>query len=320
MAESTLDFHIIIVALIILLVSFCFCYLPIYASSFNRLRKHFQFISACAVGLLLAVLILDITPHVILGPCIGHNHKDSHGDGHSHKYSHEHNHKPPYKYKNSSLIMSGIAFITLLSIDTLFLHHGECETSVRNKQKTECVEKYDHNHDEIYNESPESLGLCNTSSIKNSKSVIQALIFVMAISIHSFLEGLAVKRSGNKFSSYDFALIVHKILESIGLSISIQQTKFSPKVFFLLFTIFSISTPFAMLMSVMIRPDTLLFSLANGAAMGSVLFIVFVEMIPSLFHGHTSKSSIARLIKLICFLITFLISAGLIIYSHKKIC
>ncbi|KAF7702758.1 Zinc transporter 7 [Cucumispora dikerogammari] len=318
--EETLNFHTILIAGVILTASFLFCYFPIYVSSFKKLRKHFQFISAAAVGLLLAVLLIDIIPHVILGPC--HNKTENLHHGHTHETHETHTHETHthgHKYKNHALLTSGITFMFLLAIDTLFLHHGECETSTKKKQKSECKDTSTHDHDEIYNESPESLGLCNTSSIKQTKTVLQALIFVGAISIHSFLEGLAANRSKTKtgISSYEVALVVHKILESIGLSISIQQTAFSKTVFFMLFSLFSIATPVAMLLSVWLRPDTLIFCLANGAAMGSVIFIVFVEMIPSLFHGHTNKSKRVSIGKMICFFISFGITGSLIIYTHK---
>ena len=325
--STTLDTHIIILSTTILIVSFACCYIPIYLSSFKKFKKYFQYISALAVGLLLSVLIVDIVPHVILGPCLsGHSHSHSHSHSHGDSCGHLHGeqgHRHGHKYMRPALITSGITFIGLLAIDTLFLHHGECETKVKTKlhdesnKKENCEHKTeverDHCHDELYNEAPESMGLCNTSSIKNSKSSLQALIFVAAISVHSFLEGLAVRTGKASSRGYEIALVVHKVLESIGLSISIQQTNFKPMLLLLLFSVFSIATPIAMLLSVLMSPDTLLFCLANGAAMGSVMFIVFVEMIPSLFHGHSSKKGA---LKLFLFLVCFIISSLLLIRAH----
>lgn len=315
MEEKSLDTKTMIISGVILFLSFIFCYIPIYLSSFKNVKKYFQYISATAAGLLLAILLIDIGPHVVKGPCCFHNHSHDHkGHGdHHHHGDHSHN---TFKYEYHGLITSGIVFILLLAIDTLFLHHEQCETNIRNDQKNSCKKEESHCHDEIFNESPESMGFCNTSSIKNSKSPLQAMIFVAAISVHSFLEGLAIRRGHKGVSWYEIALIVHKILESIGLSISIQQSKFNKSVVLVLFSLFSISTPLAMMLSTLLDPKSLTFSLANGGAMGSVLFIVFVEMIPSLFHGHSSKNSAK---KLICFFIGFSITAFFVVMTHSNL-
>jgi len=277
--------------------------LPLLMSSKQKFKNIFEYISSFSAALILAVILMDFIPHITKESC----------DPSDTRYN---------PMANWALLASGISFIGLIGLDNLLLNHSHCDSEQISREQKDCIKKDDeclkkHDHLEMHHEKAENVfSFCNSSSFGNSTSKSQAVIFVLAISFHSFLEGLVVKTGATyKLEAYDVALVVHKILESFGLSLSIHTTSFSKTTKFLLCLLFSSLTPLGMFLGGVFAGFKKVLVVFNGMALGSMFFIVFVEMVPSLFHHQKRNFK-----KWLVFLNGFLISAFVIWYTHLKSC
>lgn len=112
-----------------------------------------------------------------------------------------------------------------------------------------------------------------------------AFIFVIALSVHSFLEGIGLSAISdwNKVLSYIIGLISHKWLEAFALGMTIYNAKFSNRMNFILNMFYSSLTPFGILIGMLIMSKTrnnLAEVILTGLSAGSFFFVCCVEMIP----------------------------------------
>ncbi|TBU02353.1 ZIP-like zinc transporter [Hamiltosporidium tvaerminnensis] len=177
-----------------------------------------------------------------------------------------------YEEPNSCLapLFSGISFLILFSIDKLYLNATQ------------------HDHDSL----PENV------------TQAQALIFVIALSLHSFLEGLGIPaKTGQALKWYITGLIGHKWVEAFALGVSIMTAPFPKKVIMSLIVIYSALTPIGTLLGFYVIEkvkNTSSFMdvklIMTGISSGSFFYIGFIEMLNSEFHFHSnSKNKIRRI-------------------------
>lgn len=253
-------------ALTIFSISLISCFLPKVLSNSKIIRRYFPIVNLFSAGLQLATVIVDLIPHM--------NPKY-----HTHDF---------YPY-----ISIGLCFLTLLSIDLLFLHKNTKDE--HSHKETSSHKNCNHHHESSSNyHCHDSLGTCNTAAISTSKSKSQALLFLLAISIHSFFEGLPVS-STSKSTSLLTSLISHKILESFSIGNSIEQSKFSVSSKTILITFYSMLTPSAILIGnhPIIKAIDNIKTWFNALCMGSMMFIIFYEGIG---HGfHDGKDTVKKL-------------------------
>lgn len=196
---------------------------------------------------------------------------------------------------------------------------GSDPNSIKTKQenqekKEQRIEMHTHDEKKFHLE-----GGCNTSALKDQKGKIQAIIFIIALSIHSLFEGLAIK--AQKIEIFEVGIIIHKALESFALGFTVSLADFTFYYKILLMSIYSLLTPLGMFISYFIQTlkvtqrsekiQFLLKSICNGLALGSILFIVCVEMIPPNFH---SKG--ANLGKIITLTVGYLLTSLIIYFVH----
>lgn len=251
--------------LIFFAVSFAMSMLP---SLFRRTRKAkniFPYAIITSSGFMLSSIFTDFIPELVQ--------KGSHSN-HKGKIDHDHDHN----HFILSLFVSGLSFIILLAIDVLVLDHTHCD----NKDEYERVHG-SHREDENARKSD-----C-TDVIKYSTSRAQALFFVIAVSVHSFFEGLAIdNKSGH--TSLGIFLLVHKITESFSLGLTVFSAGFSYLFGVFLVAIYSILTPLGIFLGNIAKKwMSSVAEICNGLALGSIMFIVFVETIPVVFHSHPAK-------------------------------
>ncbi|RVD93363.1 divalent heavy-metal cation transporter [Tubulinosema ratisbonensis] len=258
-------------ALTFFVVSLTLSMVPFLFNKVRKVKKFFPNLIIFSAGMMLSVALNDLIPHL----AVEHDHSGK--SGHSHNHSHEHGHKCSggHEHKfNRGLFLAGLVFVVLLAVDTLMLKHKHCESEkLEDHKKNTHGDHKDHKHDETD---------CCTDAIKYSTSKIQAFIFVLMISIHSFLEGLGIQSMKTII-----ALLVHKVIESISIGITIFTANFDFTFALLLNTTYSLLTPLGLLfknLPILNKAEWFL----NGCALGSMFFIVFVEMIPPHFHGKGS--------------------------------
>lgn len=280
-------------ALTIFSISLISCFLPKVLSNSKIIRRYFPIVNLFSAGLQLATIVVDLIPHL--------NPKQ-----HTHNF---------YPY-----VSIGLCFLTLISIDLIFLHNESSNKESSNKESsnkesghkesgcnhniTSCGHNHNgssHNHSgpsHSHNMSScshdNNLGTCNTAAISTSKSKSQALLFLLAISIHSFFEGLPVSCTSKNMSLLT-SLISHKILESFSIGNSVEQSKFSGMSKTILVTFYSMLTPSAILIGnhPVVKSIDNVKTWFNALCMGSMMFIVFYEGIG---HGfHNGKDTVKKL-------------------------
>lgn len=296
---------------IVFIISFTTCLFPRVLTSIKQIKKLYPYILAVSSGFMLAVLLLEFIPHLLEN---NHNICNEHqinklkcAEKHGNDFCKEHNlnkskcidkHTNEEKKGchshtfNNGFFAAGLTFILLIAIDTLILHHSHCDTK-------EIADHSKHEHD--------SFGACNTDALKYSTSMVQALILVLALSIHSFFEGLIFSPKGSK--SIELSILVHKVLESFTLGVTIATSKFGLARSILLCLFYSVLTPAGMLVGNTEFVSGTVQNIFNGTALGSTLFIVCIEMIPPILHDNSSKRENVR--KILCLAGGFMFTSGI---------
>lgn len=321
--------------IIIFTLSFVFCLLPKAIKKVDKLSKIFPILTLASAGFLLAVLLLDFIPHMFPHEHVVLNNTPS---KHTHNasqnccnHTHAHDDHDQAHYNTIvGMVCAGLSLLGLIGIDQCIIKHDHCEESHDEHLHDTHHEHVHHFHSENIQQSNicnelesedfinQDIGCCNTKMLKNTESKTKALIYIFSISIHSFFEGLAMKKS--TFTSYEFGIILHKILESFAIGMTLFNSAFSFLVCLLMNAFYSFLTPLGMFISRYFGsnlfqigkvPISVIF---NGLALGSLMFIVFLEMIPGAFHKKGNKS-----LKMLGLVLGFVLSASLIVltgHSH----
>lgn len=231
---------------------------------------------------------------------------DDHQDGHSHGFA-------------WGSFSAGCSFLLLFAIDRLFLTHSHCAdahpTQSSKTQKSAhthehglhgCSHDHDHHqHHEDLSLQPDAehgscheddvIGGCHMDGINAAASKAQTFVFVLALSIHSFLEGMgmATKNTWNGLVSFLVSLFAHKWLEAFALGTGVAKACFPAWHSFWLIFVYAALTPAGIILGMWMdaaSKSTSAFShqltrqVLDGLALGSFLFVSCIEMIPSEFH------------------------------------
>lgn len=272
----------------------------------------------------------------------GCGHKHDHDHKHDHKEhkvdktakatttttSAEHGHAHGFAW---GPFFAGVSFLILFAIDRLFLTHSHCadahphahgEAQHHHKEDVEhhgaCANKHDPAHDHCSHHEDYSIqkdtdhgscheddliGGCHMDGINSSSTKAQTFVFVVALSIHSFLEGLgmATKNTQSSLISFLISLFAHKWLEAFALGTGVAKACFSTLHNFWLISIYAVLTPAGILLGMWMDSAShgatsalfsheLIHQMLDGLALGSFLFVSCIEMIPSEFHKQTRHS------------------------------
>lgn len=325
-------------ALVFLLTLICSFAPWIISLRFKKSNKLIPYLNSLAGGVVLGALLMHMIPEIV-----GHGHAHGHGHGkkkkerkkeknpdHLHSFIHDgHDHAHSFQI---GPFAAGISFLLLFAIDRLFLTHSHCQDAQKEmtqvddsssphllhqdgKRKGDVEECCRHDHavdEDVVDEhgschSADLVGGCHMDGINSAASQTQTFIFVLALSIHSFLEGLgmATKNKKSDLVLYLISLYAHKWLEAFALGVSIIKARFSRLHTILLVLFYAALTPAGILLGLgldvwvsggsgdgkfswLTRETTSL--VLNGLAVGSFLFVSCIEMIPPEFHKKTKHT------------------------------
>ncbi len=148
-------------------------------------------------------------------------------------------------------------------------------------------------------------------------SKIRAAILLLALSIHSVFEGLAVglEKTGSDVFTLFTAIIVHKSVLAFSLGMSVVQSNMTLLETFLSVLGFASASPVGIAIGIIVSQEQSLFTLGlstvlQGLATGTFLYITFFEILPIEFN-----CSRWRLQKCMCLALGFGVMCFLIIYS-----
>lgn len=347
MSESVIDKFIqnyYGLEIIIFVGSFLFCIIPKIIKKFDRLAKIFPILTLVSAGFLLGVLLLDFIPHMF-----------PHDHDHSHNHDDDIYHRSITVGMVSAGIAL-LSLITIDQCIIKHDHCEEATEDVeemhechdkRNDKKDICEDKdINHHHctkldlsetniikhshikdveecheeeiclDKNKNVKGQDFGCCNTKMLQNTQSKTRALIYIFSISIHSFFEGLGMKPNG--LGTYEFGILIHKILESFAIGTTLFNSAFSFKICVLMNVFYSLLTPLGIYIGKICSSNSFpIFKIPisyyfNGLALGSLMFIVFLEMIPGAFHKKGNK-----IFKMLGLIGGFIFSAIVITMTHS---
>lgn len=257
----------IVMAFSIFLVSFFACISPRFIPKTKRLRRVLLYLAIFTAGTQLATVFGDLIPHIS-----GEEH------GHGHKHGHVHTSVNSTKSAHCDSfwpsITAGAVFIALFAVDSLILHG--------------------HSHDHHHHD--DSIGTCSASAISGSDTLFKTLCMLIALSIHSFLEGLAVTPNKIKYT-YFISMLLHKILESLSVGMALVTSYLSFASKFVLISFYSLLTPIGILIADLVYSRSKSYMpWLNSLSFGSLLYVVCIETISnSISHGGDIPAKLAML-------------------------
>ncbi|XP_064619241.1 zinc transporter ZIP1-like [Lineus longissimus] len=136
---------------------------------------------------------------------------------------------------------------------------------------------------------------------QSSHSTVRSMILVIALSLHSVFEGLAVglQPTSEEVLQIFSALVLHKCILAFSLGLNLMQSKFGRGATIRANLLFSITSPVGIGIGIAIvdLSESMYSSLANGLlqgiACGTFLYVTFFEVLP-----HEFNNSDNRLLKL----------------------
>lgn len=235
---------------------------------------------------------------------------DDHEDDNKNPDHDEHNHDHFYPYGALCACFSLLLLITIESIvlrKSSFSGHNHASVDFRETKSVEMIEK----------SSPEMLESLNQPFDEEHKkiSIIHAIIFTVALSLHSLFEGLGMGAESSKsaLTGILIAVVIHKVLEAIALGMSIYRCKMGIWKNTILIVIYALASPIGIIISMSIDTNSttryLLSGIFNGIAAGSFLYIALIELIP-MELGKKSKL-IPLLFKIFCIVAGLGVIAGI---------
>ncbi|ELT96667.1 hypothetical protein CAPTEDRAFT_183767 [Capitella teleta] len=153
----------------------------------------------------------------------------------------------------------------------------------------------------------------------SSHSIIRSLILLLALSLHSLFEGLAVGLQPTKKSVLEIfaALALHKSILAFSLGLNLVQSKMALKNIMKSNLLFSVTSPIGIAIGIVIirfSPDQTVANLVDGVlegmACGTFLFVVFFEILPHEFM--TKKRYPNRMLKVLFLVLGYATVAGLL--------
>ena len=148
-----------------------------------------------------------------------------------------------------------------------------------------------------------------------TNSALRSLLLLVALSLHSIFEGLAIGLQVNveEVLSIFAAVILHKCVIAFGLSLNLVQSNLKTSVIVQLTLVFCIAAPLGLGIGMGVEAvsdslHTLVISgVLQGLACGTFLYVTFFEILP-----HELNSSDLRMPKLLLILVGFGASVAIV--------
>lgn len=150
-------------------------------------------------------------------------------------------------------------------------------------------------------------------------SSLRSILLLLALSLHSIFEGLAIglqEQSHNLISIF-LAVILHKAVMAFSLGLNIAQSSLSVKAFVVSNIIFSAASPLGLAIGIGVSdlPSSLPQNIANGVLQGisggTFLYITFFEVLP-----HELNVPTNRLWKVLFVILGFSVICGILFITH----
>lgn len=125
--------------------------------------------------------------------------------------------------------------------------------------------------------------LCCHDAIPEKATLNKAIIFIAALSVHSFLEGLGCMAMAKKKAlvPYAVALLGHKWIEAFVIGVSVGNASFKKNTALFLTVFYSSLTPLGIVVGMIASTWNypLVEAVMNGMSCGSFFYVGFLEML-----------------------------------------
>ncbi|KAF4532652.1 hypothetical protein B566_EDAN009833 [Ephemera danica] len=156
-----------------------------------------------------------------------------------------------------------------------------------------------------------------TTLIKSLIESSSGMIFTLALSFHAIFEGLAVGLANDATEVWYLmgAVAAHKFVIAFCLGVEYLVTKIRRVLYVLYIAIFAVATPLGIGIGVALtsesQTDTVATTVLEGMAAGTLLYVVFLEVLQRERSDHGSTSRYLGLFQLLAVILGFLIMLGL---------
>jgi len=153
----------------------------------------------------------------------------------------------------------------------------------------------------------------------SSHSVVRSLVLVVALSLHSLFEGLAIGLQPTVDDTLQifFALALHKCILAFSLGLNMVQSKMSTRAVVVSSMLFSLASPVGIAIGITIvdvSSDDIAANATIGAlqgiACGTFIYIIFFEILPHEFMKKRARTYPDRMLKLLFLIIGFAVIVG----------
>jgi len=155
----------------------------------------------------------------------------------------------------------------------------------------------------------------------SSHSVVRSLVLVVALSLHSVFEGLAIglQPTFDDTMQLFLALALHKCILAFSLGLNVVQSRLGIRAVVVSSVIFSLATPFGTAIGIAIS-DVWSNSTAakatigglQGLACGTFVYIIFFEILPHEFMKKQVRTYPHRMLKVLFLIIGFSVIVGVL--------
>jgi len=172
----------------------------------------------------------------------------------------------------------------------------------------EDEEEEDPNNEQVYTD-------------PSSHSIVRSLVLIIALSLHSLFEGLAIglQPTFDDTIQLFIALALHKCILAFSLGLNMVQSKLGTRAIVVSSVSFSLASPVGTAIGIAIT-DTWSNSTAakvtigalQGLACGTFIYIIFFEILPHEFMKKRARTRPDRMLKVLFLIIGFAVIVGVI--------
>jgi len=146
---------------------------------------------------------------------------------------------------------------------------------------------------------------------------VRSMMLQLALSFHSVFEGMAIGLQTNMSSFLVLltAVCAHKFIMAFCLGLTLAKAKMSNWLFLTLVGIFSVASPFGMVIGMIISGvNSMTSAVLQALAGGTFLYVTFFEVLPQEFN-HSQDTPSKRLLKCLSVLIGFGLMAIVVYFA-----
>jgi len=155
----------------------------------------------------------------------------------------------------------------------------------------------------------------------SSHSVVRSLVLIIALSLHSLFEGLAIglQPTFDDTMQLFLALALHKCILAFSLGLNMVQSKLTTRAIVISSVTFSVASPLGSAIGLAIvdtwsngTASNATIGALQGIACGTFLYIIFFEILPHEFMKKRARTYPDRMLKLLFLIIGFTVIVGVL--------